>query len=103
MFSHCIAENCPDQNPRLKNWSPGKDPEKQVIIKKGDLFRLNSDATVHSIVIQDGGMKQQDEHLASVSYIFFTSVTAQKYVETSILQLIDQFPSFFLLFGLLPG
>ncbi|XP_032940580.1 cell surface hyaluronidase isoform X2 [Catharus ustulatus] len=49
-------ENCPDQNPRLKNWSPGKDPEKQVIIKKGDLFRLNSDATVHSIVIQDGGL-----------------------------------------------
>ncbi|XP_039575410.1 cell surface hyaluronidase isoform X2 [Passer montanus] len=49
-------ENCPDQNPRLKNWSPGKDPEKRVIIKKGDLFRLNSDATVHSIVIQDGGL-----------------------------------------------
>ncbi|NWY53351.1 TMEM2 hyaluronidase, partial [Chionis minor] len=49
-------ENCPDQNPRLKNWNPGKDPEKRVIIKKGDLFRLNSDATVHSIVIQDGGL-----------------------------------------------
>ncbi|XP_009817320.2 inactive cell surface hyaluronidase CEMIP2 isoform X2 [Gavia stellata] len=49
-------ENCPDQNPRLKNWSPGKDPEKRVFIKKGDLFRLNSDATVHSIVIQDGGL-----------------------------------------------
>ncbi|XP_013049967.3 cell surface hyaluronidase CEMIP2 [Anser cygnoides] len=49
-------ENCPDQNPRLTNWSPGKDPEKRVIIKKGDLFRLNSDATVHSIVIQDGGL-----------------------------------------------
>ncbi|XP_009884699.1 PREDICTED: transmembrane protein 2 isoform X2 [Charadrius vociferus] len=49
-------ENCPDQNPRLKNWSPGKDPEKRVFIKKGDFFRLNSDATVHSIVIQDGGL-----------------------------------------------
>ncbi|KAM8983358.1 cell surface hyaluronidase CEMIP2 isoform 1-T3 [Ara ararauna] len=49
-------ESCPDQNPRLKNWSPGKDPEKRVFIKKGDLFRLNSDATVHSIVIQDGGL-----------------------------------------------
>ncbi|XP_009993221.1 PREDICTED: transmembrane protein 2 isoform X2 [Chaetura pelagica] len=49
-------ENCPDQNPRLKNWSPGKDPEKRIVIKKGDLFRLNSDATVHSIVIQDGGL-----------------------------------------------
>lgn len=75
-ISHCIAENCPDQNPRLKNWSPGKDPEKQVIIKKGDLFRLNSDATVHSIVIQDGGMKLQDEHIASVSCVVFTSVIA---------------------------
>ncbi|XP_048788468.1 cell surface hyaluronidase isoform X2 [Lagopus muta] len=54
----CIksVENCPDQNPRLKNWSPGKDPEKKIIIKKGDLFRLNSDATVHSITIQDGGL-----------------------------------------------
>ncbi|KAJ7422641.1 transmembrane protein 2 [Willisornis vidua] len=51
-----FGENCPDQNPRLKNWSPGKDPEKRVFIKKGDLFRLNSDATVHSIVIQDGGL-----------------------------------------------
>ncbi|XP_064032349.1 inactive cell surface hyaluronidase CEMIP2 isoform X1 [Pogoniulus pusillus] len=49
-------ENCPDQNPRLKNWSPGNDPEKRIFIKKGDLFRLNSDATVHSIVIQDGGL-----------------------------------------------
>uniref|UniRef100_A0A8U7NCF4 hyaluronoglucosaminidase n=1 Tax=Corvus moneduloides TaxID=1196302 RepID=A0A8U7NCF4_CORMO len=49
-------ENCPDQNPRLKNWSPGKDPEKRVVIRKGDLFRLNSDATVHSVVIQDGGL-----------------------------------------------
>ncbi|XP_015704601.1 cell surface hyaluronidase isoform X2 [Coturnix japonica] len=54
----CIksVENCPDQNPRLKNWSPGKDPEKKVVIKKGDLFRLDSDATVHSITIQDGGL-----------------------------------------------
>ncbi|XP_068782022.1 inactive cell surface hyaluronidase CEMIP2 isoform X1 [Struthio camelus] len=49
-------ENCPDQNPHLKNWSPGQDPEKRIFIKKGDLFRLDSDATVHSIVIQDGGL-----------------------------------------------
>ncbi|XP_015262458.1 PREDICTED: transmembrane protein 2 [Gekko japonicus] len=49
-------ENCPDQNPRLKNWNPGYDREKKVIIKQGDLFRLNGDATVHSIVIQDGGL-----------------------------------------------
>ncbi|XP_031413153.1 cell surface hyaluronidase, partial [Meleagris gallopavo] len=63
-----LKKNCPDQNPRLKNWSPGKDPEKKVIIKKGDLFRLNSDATVHSITIQDGGLNVRviDQDTASV-------------------------------------
>ncbi|XP_063151209.1 inactive cell surface hyaluronidase CEMIP2 isoform X1 [Candoia aspera] len=49
-------ENCPDQNPRLKNWNPGHDREKRIVLQKGDLFRLNVDATVHSIVIQDGGL-----------------------------------------------
>uniref|UniRef100_A0A5F8GU75 hyaluronoglucosaminidase n=1 Tax=Monodelphis domestica TaxID=13616 RepID=A0A5F8GU75_MONDO len=49
-------ENCPDQNPRLRNWDPEHDAEKQVIIKKGDWLRLNSDVTVNSIVIQDGGL-----------------------------------------------
>uniref|UniRef100_A0A6I8SVJ3 hyaluronoglucosaminidase n=1 Tax=Xenopus tropicalis TaxID=8364 RepID=A0A6I8SVJ3_XENTR len=48
-------ENCPDQNYILTNWNPGHDATKKVIIKKGDLFRLQSDATVHSITIQDGG------------------------------------------------
>uniref|UniRef100_G3VTP3 hyaluronoglucosaminidase n=1 Tax=Sarcophilus harrisii TaxID=9305 RepID=G3VTP3_SARHA len=49
-------ENCPDQNPRLRNWDLKHDPEKQVIIKKGDWLRLNSDVTVNSIVIQNGGL-----------------------------------------------
>ncbi|XP_060618193.2 cell surface hyaluronidase CEMIP2 [Anolis sagrei] len=49
-------ENCPDQNPRLKNWNPGQDKEKKIVLRNGDLFRLNMDATVHSIVIQDGGL-----------------------------------------------
>ncbi|XP_053322607.1 cell surface hyaluronidase [Spea bombifrons] len=49
-------ENCPDQNYFLSNWNPGHDPTKKVVIKKGDLFRLQSDATVHSITIQDGGL-----------------------------------------------
>ncbi|XP_053430882.1 cell surface hyaluronidase [Nycticebus coucang] len=49
-------ENCPDQNPRLRNWDPGQDSAKQVVIKKGDMFRLTSDVTVNSIVIQDGGL-----------------------------------------------
>ncbi|XP_075416664.1 cell surface hyaluronidase CEMIP2 [Tenrec ecaudatus] len=49
-------ENCPDQNPQLRNWDPGQDAAKQVVIKEGDMFRLTSDATVRSIVIQDGGL-----------------------------------------------
>ncbi|KAL0607138.1 LOW QUALITY PROTEIN: Cell surface hyaluronidase [Plecturocebus cupreus] len=49
-------ENCPDQNPRLRNWDPGQDSAKQVVIKEGDMLRLTSDATVYSIVIQDGGL-----------------------------------------------
>uniref|UniRef100_A0A4X2KBB3 hyaluronoglucosaminidase n=1 Tax=Vombatus ursinus TaxID=29139 RepID=A0A4X2KBB3_VOMUR len=49
-------ENCPDQNPRLRNWDLKHDPEKQVIVKKGDWLRLSSDVTVNSIVIQDGGL-----------------------------------------------
>lgn len=93
-ISHYIAENCPDQNPRLKNWSPGKDTEKRVFIKKGDMFRLNSDATVHSIVIQDGGMKWQDEHHASVYCMVFTSVITWKMCWNFMLQLIDQIPCF---------
>lgn len=51
----CFVENCPDQNPRLRNWDPGQDSVKHVVIKEGDMFRLTSDATVDSIVIQDGG------------------------------------------------
>ncbi|MEE6459359.1 hypothetical protein FKM82_000605, partial [Ascaphus truei] len=49
-------ENCPDQNYFLNNWNPGHDTAKRIIIKNGDLFRLQSDATVHSITIQDGGV-----------------------------------------------
>ncbi|KAL2781357.1 cell surface hyaluronidase isoform b [Daubentonia madagascariensis] len=49
-------ENCPDQNPRLRSWDPGQDSAKQVVIKEGDMFRLTSDVTVNSIVIQDGGL-----------------------------------------------
>uniref|UniRef100_A0A8D2DEV8 hyaluronoglucosaminidase n=1 Tax=Sciurus vulgaris TaxID=55149 RepID=A0A8D2DEV8_SCIVU len=49
-------ENCPDQNPHLRNWDPGQDPAKQVVIKEGDMFRLTSDVLVNSIVIQNGGL-----------------------------------------------
>ena len=53
-----LVENCPDQNPRLRNWDPGQDSAKQVVIKEGDMFRLTSDATVNSVVIQDGGKER---------------------------------------------
>ncbi|VTJ66193.1 Hypothetical predicted protein [Marmota monax] len=49
-------ENCPDQNPNLRNWDPGQDPAKQVFIKEGDMFRLTSDVTVNSVVIENGGL-----------------------------------------------
>ncbi|XP_064411445.1 cell surface hyaluronidase [Latimeria chalumnae] len=47
--------NCPDQNPLLSSWNPGHDEQSRVVIKRGDLFRLDSSATVHSITIQEGG------------------------------------------------
>ncbi|RXM99389.1 Transmembrane protein 2 [Acipenser ruthenus] len=49
-----LDENCPDHNPALSSWNPGQDPQKTVIIRKGDLFRLDSPATVHAIIIQKG-------------------------------------------------
>ncbi|XP_067886689.1 cell surface hyaluronidase isoform X1 [Heterodontus francisci] len=49
-------ENCPDQNFGLKDWNPGHDKQKRVIIKKGDNLRLVSSATVHSVIIQHGGV-----------------------------------------------
>lgn len=55
LMLYFFLENCPDQNPRLRNWDPGQDSGKHVVIKEGDMFRLTSDATVNSIVIQDGG------------------------------------------------
>nr|XP_033818434.1 cell surface hyaluronidase [Geotrypetes seraphini] len=48
-------ENCPDQNYFLTHWNPGHDAEKRVVIKKGDKLLLKSDATVYSLIIQDGG------------------------------------------------
>ncbi|XP_072373475.1 cell surface hyaluronidase isoform X1 [Scyliorhinus torazame] len=49
-------ENCPDQNFKLKDWNPGHNKQQQIIIKKGDNFRLVSSASAHSIVIQHGGV-----------------------------------------------
>ncbi|XP_078385898.1 cell surface hyaluronidase [Cetorhinus maximus] len=49
-------ENCPDQKFGLKDWNPGHDRQKRIIIKRGDNLRLVSSATVHSIIIQHGGV-----------------------------------------------
>ncbi|MBN3297827.1 TMEM2 hyaluronidase, partial [Amia calva] len=51
-----IDENCPDHNPSLRNWNPGHDLQRAVIIRKGDLFRLDSSATFLSLIIQEGGL-----------------------------------------------
>ncbi|XP_053558482.1 cell surface hyaluronidase [Bombina bombina] len=54
--------NCPDQNYSLSNWNPGLDATQKVVIGNGNFFRLQSDATVHSITIQDGGVLVFEDH-----------------------------------------
>ncbi|XP_062905096.1 cell surface hyaluronidase [Mobula hypostoma] len=49
-------ENCPDHQLGFTNWDPGHNEERRVVIGKGDRFRLVSSATLHSIVIQQGGV-----------------------------------------------
>ncbi|XP_057687315.1 cell surface hyaluronidase isoform X1 [Corythoichthys intestinalis] len=50
-----LDENCPDHNPSLSNWNPGHQPEKTIIVGRGNLFRLESSATFRSLKIQSGG------------------------------------------------
>lgn len=49
------TENCPDHNQSLSSWNPGHQPEKAVVVRSGELFRLDSSATFHSVTIQSGG------------------------------------------------
>lgn len=49
------AENCPDHNPSLSSWNPGHQPQKAVVVRTGQLFRLESSATFLSLTIQSGG------------------------------------------------
>uniref|UniRef100_W5MTF7 hyaluronoglucosaminidase n=1 Tax=Lepisosteus oculatus TaxID=7918 RepID=W5MTF7_LEPOC len=51
-----IDENCPHHNPSLSNWNPGHDPKRDVIIRKGDLLRLESSAALRSLIIKEGGL-----------------------------------------------
>ncbi|XP_056131096.1 cell surface hyaluronidase [Lampris incognitus] len=50
-----LDENCPDHNPSLSSWSPGHQSERAVVVSKGNLFRLDASATLHSLTIQAGG------------------------------------------------
>ncbi|XP_054628845.1 cell surface hyaluronidase isoform X1 [Dunckerocampus dactyliophorus] len=50
-----LDENCPDHNPSLSDWNPGHQPQKAIVVSRGELFRLESSATFHSLTIQSGG------------------------------------------------
>ncbi|KAF7667891.1 hypothetical protein LDENG_00042260 [Lucifuga dentata] len=47
--------NCPDHDPFLSRWNPGHQPEKAIVVRQGNLFRLESSATLYSLTIQSGG------------------------------------------------
>ncbi|XP_051776376.1 cell surface hyaluronidase-like isoform X1 [Erpetoichthys calabaricus] len=49
-------DGCPDRNPNLSSWNPGHDASQRVIIGAGQFLRLESSATFHSLIIQDGGL-----------------------------------------------
>ncbi|KAM4676365.1 cell surface hyaluronidase CEMIP2-like isoform 1-T2 [Discoglossus pictus] len=48
-------DRCPDKNPRLISWHPGHDGRRSAVIGHGVALRLESSATFHSLLIQDGG------------------------------------------------
>ncbi|KAK7934147.1 hypothetical protein WMY93_005043 [Mugilogobius chulae] len=50
-----LDENCPDHNPSLSSWNPGHQPDKSIVVRKGQLFRLETSATFLSLTIQSGG------------------------------------------------
>ncbi|XP_078386603.1 cell surface hyaluronidase CEMIP2-like isoform X2 [Cetorhinus maximus] len=46
---------CPDKAPYLVSWNPGHDENKKIKIGRGMFLRLESSASVHSIIIENGG------------------------------------------------
>ncbi|KAM8866345.1 cell surface hyaluronidase isoform 1-T2 [Synchiropus picturatus] len=48
-------ENCPHHHFSLSSWTPGHQPQKDFVVRKGDLFRLDSSASFNSLTIQSGG------------------------------------------------
>ncbi|XP_049326162.1 cell surface hyaluronidase [Astyanax mexicanus] len=50
-----LDENCPDQDLTLRNWNPGQNPKKAVVVGSGERLRLASSATLQSLTILSGG------------------------------------------------
>uniref|UniRef100_A0A8C5M8K1 G8 domain-containing protein n=1 Tax=Leptobrachium leishanense TaxID=445787 RepID=A0A8C5M8K1_9ANUR len=50
-----IADRCPDRRPYLTPWHPGHDGRRSAVIGHGVTLRLESSATFHSLLIEDGG------------------------------------------------
>uniref|UniRef100_A0A8C2IWJ2 Cell migration inducing hyaluronidase 2 n=1 Tax=Cyprinus carpio TaxID=7962 RepID=A0A8C2IWJ2_CYPCA len=50
-----LDENCPHHNPVLHSWNPGHDLKKVVVVRSGEHYRLDSSATLYSVIIQAGG------------------------------------------------
>ncbi|XP_068131333.1 inactive cell surface hyaluronidase CEMIP2-like [Hyperolius riggenbachi] len=48
-------DRCPDKKPYLIPWHPGHDGRRSAVIGRGVALRLESSATFHSLLIQDGG------------------------------------------------
>ncbi|XP_044294790.1 cell migration-inducing and hyaluronan-binding protein isoform X2 [Varanus komodoensis] len=49
------AASCPDLDPELDRWDPGHDEDNRVNVGRGQKLLLSSSATVHSILITNGG------------------------------------------------
>ncbi|XP_073424765.1 cell surface hyaluronidase CEMIP2-like isoform X1 [Dendrobates tinctorius] len=48
-------DRCPGKKPHLIPWHPGHDGRRSAVIGRGLALRLESSATFHSLIIQDGG------------------------------------------------
>ncbi|XP_066448876.1 inactive cell surface hyaluronidase CEMIP2-like isoform X2 [Eleutherodactylus coqui] len=49
------TDRCPDKKAYLIPWHPGHDGRRSAVIGRGVALRLESSATFHSLLIQDGG------------------------------------------------
>lgn len=50
-----LLVDCPDKAPYLLHWNPGHHENKKVKIGRGMFLKLESSASLHSIVIENGG------------------------------------------------